>query len=61
MVWGITDIYHYFAIGQEVLLHYDGMDVIAELVRYDLTQGIVKFVICLSLLLLGLIRNRHRK
>ena len=60
-IWGIVDIYNYFTIGKEALLHYEGIDVVSRLVNYNLTQGIVKIVFGLCLLLILLIKNRTRK
>lgn len=60
-IWGIADIYNYFTIGKEALLHYEGVDVVSQLVNYNLIQGIVKIVFGLCLLLILLIRNRIRK
>ena len=60
-VWGIADIYNYFTIGKEALLHYEGADVMSQLVNYNLTQGIVKIVFGLCLLLILLIKNRTHK
>ena len=60
-IWGIADIYNYFTIGKTTLLYYNGADIIKQLIQYSLTQGIVKIVIGLCILLVVLIRNRTDK
>lgn len=60
-VWGIADIYNYFTIGKEALLYYQGADVVSQLVHYNLTQGVVKIVLGLCVLLILLIKNRNHK
>ena len=60
-VWGIADIYNYVTIGKEVLLYYESIDAISQLVNYNLAEGIVKIVFGLCLLLIVLITKRTRK
>ena len=60
-IWGMVDIYNYFTIGKKALLYYEGVDAVSQLVNYNLTQGIVKIVFGLCLLLILLIKNRTRK
>ena len=59
-VWGIVDIYNYFTIGKEALLFYEGVDILNQLVKYNLNQGVAKIVLGMCLLLIMLIRNRTR-
>lgn len=59
-VWGIVDIYNYFTIGKEALLFYEGVDILSQLVKYNLNQGVAKIVLGMCLLLIMLIRNRTR-
>ena len=59
-VWGIVDIYNYFTIGKEALLFYEGVDILSQLVKYNLNQGVARIVLGMCLLLIMLIRNRTR-
>ena len=45
IIWGATDLYNYATTGQELLQHYDGEEIIRELVNYSLIQGLVKSVL----------------
>ena len=60
LVWGISDLYHYFTIGKEVLAQYGGTDVIHELVYDQLIQGGGKVFLSVCLLLVLLVQKRKK-
>ena len=58
LVWGISDLYHSFTIGKEVLAYYGGADVIHELVNNQLIQGGIKLVLSVCRLVVVLVQKR---
>ena len=60
LIWGGTDLYHYFAIGRDMLTHY-GEEVIGELVNYSLTQGIIKIALAAVAAVLAFLCRKKKK
>ena len=57
ILFGMVDLYNYLTIGKEILLHYEEVNVIKDLVNSSLTQGILKVIIGLIPILIVVIRG----
>ena len=53
----MADLYNYLTIGKEILVHYEEVSVIKELVKSSLTQGILKVIIGLIPILIIVMRG----
>ena len=53
----MADLYNYLTIGKEILVHYEEVSVIKELVKSSLTQGILKVIIGLIPILIVVFRG----
>ena len=60
LIWGAVDFYHYAVIGQEMLQHYEGAQIIRELVNYSLVQGLIKAVLGLLVLVASCFAGKKR-
>ena len=56
-LFGMVDLYNYLTIGKEILLHYEEVNVIKDLVNSSLTQGILKVIIGLIPILIVVFRG----
>ena len=57
ILFGMVDLYNYLTIGKEILLHYEEVNVIKDLVNSSLTQGILKVIIGLIPILIVVFRG----
>jgi len=57
-IWAVADLYHYFAIGRNVLEYYDGAGIIRRLVEDSLVQAAVKLLLAGGILAMGMISIR---
>ena len=53
LLWAAADFYHYFSIGRELLLLYDGMGAVQRLVRDVRLHGAAKLLLAALVLYLG--------
>ena len=58
LLWAAADVYHYAAIGRELVSYYDGSGVLQQLVHHSLFQGAVKALLGGLILFLGWRRGR---
>ena len=57
ILFGMVDLYNYLTIGKEILLHYEEVNVIKDLVNSSLTQCILKVIIGLIPILIVVFRG----
>lgn len=55
IVWAVADLYHYFAIGRELVEFYSGTESIRRLAENSLVQAAVKLLLAGGILALGMI------
>ena len=55
-LWAAADLYHYLAFGRDLMDYYNGANIIQRLVHSSLTQGAVKALLGILLLLIALLR-----
>ena len=59
ILWAATDLYHYAAVGRDLLLAYDGVGAVQRLVWDVRFQGAVKLLLGALVLLVGWLRRRR--
>lgn len=60
-VWGALDLYHYFAVGRNLVMYYSGESVILSLVLSSLFQGIIKLLLAAIVMAAGFMRAGAKK
>lgn len=61
VIRAIVDFYRYAAIGKDLVAYYSGENIILELVKNQLFQGIVKVLLAVGIFAFGLMRARTGK
>lgn len=60
LLWAAVDLYHFLAIGNGLIQHYEGQSIVQHLVENSLLQAVVKALLSALLLLVGWLRREKR-
>lgn len=61
IVWGCHDFYNYVTVGKELLVMYEGVQSVKELVRYNLIHGAVTICIGAVIAAIAVLKGKQRE